>query len=249
MESLATKGASSLHELHVATGLPKSTLRRLLGTLTARNIVRRSLNDQRYRINVGLPIVRDAQLPVRMARMVEIASPHMIELTRHVDWPSDLHFFTGQHMLIIESTRTLSPFSINRQLIDQRVNVFGAASGRAYLAELNDDAIIRLIENIGQKGRWGTARMGLSIEDVIEDTRRTRAAGFGTRRSDYAGELDTKTQLSAIAKPIFDGETPIGALTIVWPPNYMKADEFSTYNLRHLEKTSTTISKDLTSMT
>lgn len=245
MEALATRGASSLHELHLTTRLPKSTLRRLLGTLTDRNIVRRSLNDQRYRINVGLPIVRDTHLPVRMARFVEIALPHMIDLTRHVDWPSDLHFFTGEHMLIIESTRTLSPFSINRRLIDQRVNVFGAASGRAYLAELSHDSLVGLIRSIGHKGRWGTSRMGLSIDDILEDAEQTRATGYGTRRPNYDGELEVKAQLSAIAKPIFDGVKPIGALTVVWPPIYMYEDEFAAHNLNHLENTAAIISKGL----
>ena len=45
LETLAREGAMSLADLHRATGLPKSTIRRLLQTLIARKIVRRSLTS------------------------------------------------------------------------------------------------------------------------------------------------------------------------------------------------------------
>src|SRR5688572_6467510 len=52
---LSAHGASSLRDLHVHTHLPKSTIRRLLGTLIRHKIVRRSLNDRLYRANMNLP--------------------------------------------------------------------------------------------------------------------------------------------------------------------------------------------------
>ena len=45
LERLSADGAGSLQALHTATGLAKSTLRRLLSTLVQRKILRRSLAD------------------------------------------------------------------------------------------------------------------------------------------------------------------------------------------------------------
>ena len=55
MEVLARNGSCSLADLHKATGISKSSIRRLLGTLVERRLVRRSLADGRYRTSILMP--------------------------------------------------------------------------------------------------------------------------------------------------------------------------------------------------
>src|SRR5689334_6116481 len=84
--SLSLHGASSLQDLHARTRLPKSTIRRILGTLISRKIVRRSLGDSLYRPSVALP----AQDRTGEGWLVERALPHMVALRQAIEWSCDL---------------------------------------------------------------------------------------------------------------------------------------------------------------
>jgi hypothetical protein len=52
---LARDAHCSLHQLHERTALPKSNIRRLLGTLKKHHFVRQGTSDALYRANVVLP--------------------------------------------------------------------------------------------------------------------------------------------------------------------------------------------------
>jgi IclR family mhp operon transcriptional activator len=123
LESLSLHGASSLANLHARTRLPKSTIRRTLGTLIKRRIVRRSLGDQLYRAHVLMPSSLGGPSQGE-GWLVDRAVPHMIDLTRAVGWSCDLHIFERPWSRIIESTRPLSPFFQHERNIDLRVSAF-----------------------------------------------------------------------------------------------------------------------------
>jgi len=133
LDSMSIHGASSLQDLHARTRLPKTTIRRLLGTLIRRKIVRRSLSDQLYRANISLPLRNSPEFAHGEGWLVERAVPHMIELTRSVGWSCDLHIFERTRSRIIESTRPLSPFFQYKRQIDLEVPVFASAGGLAVL--------------------------------------------------------------------------------------------------------------------
>ena len=100
-------GPASLQKLHEQTGLSKSTLRRLLATLVDRRYIRRGISDNIYRSNVAVPTSAFGETAVRYGRLVEVASPYMMQLTEAVKWPSDLHVYHDGHMQILESTHGL----------------------------------------------------------------------------------------------------------------------------------------------
>ena len=134
--SLSVHGASSLQDLHAHTSLPKSTIRRILGTLIQRKVVRRSLSDQLYRTNISLPLQRKQRIAQSEGWLVDCAVPHMIELTRAAGWSCDLHIFEGRKSRVIESTRPLSPFFQYEREIDLEVPVFASAAGLAGARDL-----------------------------------------------------------------------------------------------------------------
>jgi IclR family mhp operon transcriptional activator len=61
LEVLARDAHCSLHQLHERTALPKSTIRRLLGTLRKHHFIRQGLTDALYRANVILPWAADRE--------------------------------------------------------------------------------------------------------------------------------------------------------------------------------------------
>ena len=245
LEALARHGPCPLFRLHELTGLPKSTLRRLLGTLLHRHFVRVGIDDGCYRVNVSLPWVSGVALPTVSARLVEAALPHMTQLTHEIEWPSDLLALRRDRMVIVESTRPLSPFSLYRGLIDFEVNMFASAGGLAYLSTLDDRKVARLMNDLRVDERWGATRFGLDEQVLLAELAQIRRQGYAARRSGYTGETINDDQLHAIAVPIHEVGPAIGALTICWLRAYMPPERFARRHLDRLRATADAITQDL----
>lgn len=238
-------GASSLQGLHAKTGLPKSTIRRLLATLIQRRIVRRSLADGLYRANLALPVYGSASSNHGEGWLVDRALPHMIELTNAVGWACDLHIFERTRGRIIESTRPLSPFFQYRRPLDLQVSVFGSAGGLAVLSTWPDAAVLALAKEIGDNPNWGLRRTGLKHPDLLTMLRQARRRGFAVRPRHYRGETALANTLDVIACPIVKSATAVGALAMLWPKGYLSTARFAELHLQRLKDAVSQISADL----
>ncbi|QDL93999.1 helix-turn-helix domain-containing protein (plasmid) [Paroceanicella profunda] len=241
MEILARGGSCSLAELHAASGLPKSTIRRLLGTLIARRIVRRSLSDGRYRINITLPMSTGAPIPPGLAGLVDLSLPLALALTRRVRWPSDIHVVDGTRMQIVESTRPASPFHIYPGRVNRWLNIFGTASGTACLAAMSPEAVMEVHRLTEGDETWGLARFGLCVEAYLDILAATRARGYAIRLSAYLGETVFDDGLAAIAVPLLERGRPLGALTLIWPRPHLDHARFASEHLDALRDTAAQI--------
>jgi IclR family mhp operon transcriptional activator len=245
LDSLALHGASSLQDLHARTGLAKSTIRRLLSTLISRKIVRRSLSDQLYRANISLPVRNSIRFAQSEGWLVECAVPHMIELTRGIGWSCDLHLFERTRSRIIESTRPMSPFFQYARQIDLEVPVFASAGGMAVLSTWADRAVLDLVEEIGDDPAWGLCRLGIGRSKLLATLRQARAVGYAVRASQYSAEAALANSLHALGRPVFRGETAIGALVILWPRGFLAPEDFAKVHLASVKATASAISADL----
>jgi IclR family mhp operon transcriptional activator len=246
LNSLSVHGASSLQDLHAHTMLPKSTIRRLLGTLIRRKVVRRSLNDQLYRANVSLPLQDKKASRQGEGWLVDCAVPHMIELTRSIGWSCDLHIFQRTRSRIIESTRPLSPFFQYDRHIDLEVPVFASAAGLAVLSTWSNAAVLRLVDETKDDPVWGLRRLGIASKDLLSNLQAIRGVGYAVRASQWRAETPLADALTAIARPIHRGETAVGALAILWPKGFLDAERFASLHLKNLSEAAATISAELT---
>jgi IclR family mhp operon transcriptional activator len=244
MESLSIHGASSLSDLHLRTRLPKSTIRRTLGTLPRRRIVRRSLADGLYRANVALP-AQGAGPGADEGWLVDRAVPHMIELTRSAGWSCDLHIFERTCSRIIESTRPLSPFFQYERHIDLRVPAVASAGGLAVLATWPDADVLALVEETHDHPVWGVSRLGMEPRDLLAVLRRTRQVGYAVRVRQYRGETPLADTLNAIACPVFRAGTAVGALAMLWPKGFLPPSRFGELHLARLKAAATAIGADI----
>lgn len=245
LEVLARNGASSLADLHRETGIAKSTIRRLLGTLIRRRLIRRSLADRRYRINITLPASAGEPIPPELAVLVDTAMPHAIELTKSIGWPSDIHIIDGHNMRIVDSTRPLSPFHLYRGLVNRKLNIFGSATGMICLASMTDGAIAEIHKATLGDRIWGIARFSMSLPEYLEEVRATRERGYGIRLTHYLGETVLDDGLAAIALPLCHRDRPLGALSVLWPRSYKEHREFVKEFLPALQRATTAIDRDL----
>ena len=245
LNTLSAHGASSLRDLHARTKLPKSTILRILGTLTRRKIVRRSLSDKLYRANIYLPTLNSRFAPGE-SLLVDRALPHMIELTRSVGWSCDLHIFERTRSRVIESTRPLSPFFQYERHIDLEVSVFSSAGGLAVLSTWSDAEVLALIDEIGNHPLWGLPRLGTTKRDLFSMLREIKAAGYAVRASHYRSESPLANKLEAIGCPVYRGETAVGALVMLWSKGLLTPKEFAELNLGRLKEAAALVTVDLT---
>ncbi|MCG6858657.1 MAG: helix-turn-helix domain-containing protein [Salaquimonas sp.] len=245
LELIARNGSCSLAELHKASGISKSSIRRLLGTLVERRLVRRSLADGRYRTSVLMTASTGVPVPADVAFAVDVALPHVIALTNEIGWPSDIHLFEGDRMRILESTRPLSPYHLYRAFIDMHVNIFGSASGTACFAELPDSTFESVAAKTRNDKEWGLARYGLTVEQYRAHLDTARKCGYGMRGPHFIGNTRFDDGLSAIAVPIHRDEKVFGAISLLWPKDYLKPDAFAREYLDHLKRVTGAVSEDL----
>jgi len=138
-----SRRATSLHELHLALGLPKATLLRMLVTLGGKGLVWQRLADGAYLPSAASASRAQLDAPERIA---EIASPHMETLSQVVAWPSVLAVPRLDHVEIIETNSPLFRLdSATLGPVGLKLSYIHTATGRAYLAACDAaerDAII-----------------------------------------------------------------------------------------------------------
>jgi IclR family mhp operon transcriptional activator len=242
LQFLQTNPIASLHDLHVATGISKPSLLRILHTLERSHLVSQRLGDGRYRISAN--IIRVARRRARHDRIAEAAAPVLDKLCQKISWPSDVLVPVGDCMEIAETSQTQSPFYIPISGIGRRVNWLLSAVGRAYLAfcpAKEIEAILqRLVKSDKPEDRLASDRKGL--DKVLMETRQR---GYGVRAPTYSGELYGEPPrgdgLAAIALPLLDGGRVHGSINIMWIKTAFTVEEFAARHLADLKAAATEI--------
>ncbi|MEC9342308.1 MAG: IclR family transcriptional regulator C-terminal domain-containing protein, partial [Pseudomonadota bacterium] len=235
----------SLADLHRESGIPKSTIRRLLGTLRSRRIVRRSIADGRYRINITLNTGVAAPVPKGAGLLVDVAIPVLTEHTERVGWPSDIHIIDGVAMRVIESTRPLSPFHLYRSVVNLAINIFGSATGQACLASMPDERIRDFIRRARGNRRLALERFSLDEAALFRSIEATRARGYGVRLRQYRGETVIDDRLGAIGVPVKRHGRVFGAVSLVFPSSLASAEKMARAHLESLVAAASAIEDDL----
>lgn len=233
LEVLQASAGSTLHELHVLTGLPKSTLRRLLLTLESAGAVRKGLADGLYRANVNL-----RRIPTHLHQfdyLIEAALPVLKALGKEEAWPSDLFVRVGNYMKIVETTRGFSALSLTIDLVGDHVDMPVTAVGRAYLAFCPEKERLEIMDSLRRSTPGASAEFWRQLHVALEETRRR---GFGIRAQGFNGETRNRPTyidgLAAIAVPIVHGGRVHGCINRVWPRAAMNLEEFTCQNFAGL---------------
>jgi IclR family transcriptional regulator, mhp operon transcriptional activator len=245
MEIIARDGAVTLAELHRGSNIPKSTIRRLLGTLMARRIVRRSLADAKYRINITMNSGVESPVPKGAGLLVDVAIPILSEHTKNVGWPSDVQIIDGHAMRVIDTTRPLSPFHLYRGVVNRAINIFGSATGQACLAAMPNGRIRAIISQAQGDPRFGLDRFSFNEAAFFDAIEQTRERGYGTRLRQYRGETVVDDKLGAIALPVRHYGEVFGAISLLFPRSLSTTEKMAQLHLDSLRKAAGRISDDL----
>jgi IclR family mhp operon transcriptional activator len=235
LQFLQSNPISSLHEVHTSTKISKPSLLRILHTLERSGLVSRRLGDGRYRVSANL--TRMARRRAGYDRIAEAAAPVLDRLCQQISWPSDLLVPAGDHMEIVETSQTHSPFLIKVSGIGQPVNWLLSAVGRVYLAFCADkerEAILQRLRK-SDKPEDRLAHDPKRLDLVLTET---RSRGYGTRDPAFGGGAygnpPVDDGLAAIAIPLLDRTRVHGSVNILWIKTAFTIEEFAERHLADL---------------
>ena len=204
IDALCRQDGCGLADLHRATGLPKSTLRRILKTFECSGFVRCSLADGLFRANIGVPAYANTADNPFIGQVVAAATPVLEELSKKVPWPSDVMVRRGMRMLVIETNRSMTPLFVNRLEIGDQVDMLQSAVGRAYLAFCSD---AERKELLSETCRTFSAEQLTDIESMLNATRKRGYAERDTASTGGTSQFPLLAdKLFAVAAPaVIDG--------------------------------------------
>jgi IclR family transcriptional regulator, mhp operon transcriptional activator len=209
--------AASLHDLHLATGIPKPTLIRILHTAHQQGMVWQRMVDGAF-----LPSHAQRRLESDDdSWLVEIASPVLDDLSHRLQWPSVLAVPRLDHMETLETNSSRTYFdALPPRPRGYRVNMLGSASGRAYLAFCSEQEFDAVIARLRHKDLPADA-LANDDEALRRLVETTRQRGYGIRAPDFGGDYsrprsDVDDGRESIAMPVRLGQRVVATINLTW---------------------------------
>lgn len=205
------RGRATPQQLSEATGLHRTTVRRLLETLLEDGFVRRSTSDDTFRLALAVRSLSEGFTDDE--RIATIAPPIMGQLMQRVVWPSDLTTPDGDAMIIRETTHRFSPLSFHRAMVGRRLPMLFTAAGRAYFGmcpEAEREDILDLLRT----GAGGELQQRFASDDAFirNLVRQTRENGFGSNHGDW---LDQR-KIGAVAVAVASQGRVLASLNVIY---------------------------------
>lgn len=211
------KGEVRPGEIAKATGIPRSTVYRLLETLEELGYVVFSATSSFVRVTRLAAALGDGH--ALTSEICQAAGPIFAKYSGRIVWPLDLTVYNNAAMIVQETTHNRSPLSIDRGMTGYKLPVLRTSAGRAYLSfcpEQERQMILDHIRRLADPEDAPFLEMPW-LDRLIADT---RARGIAVRD---AGEFRAET--SSIAVPIrSDGEL-LGCVSLIWIQSAMSTSK------------------------
>ena len=243
LQSIRHSRGMSLHELHQQTGLSKATILRVLVTLSSRGLVWQRMGDGAYLPGAMAAIGQNAEVHDRLA---EVASPHMMELSRKALWPSVLAAPRLNHMEIIETNGPIVRLdSAVLGPVGFKLSYIHTATGRAYLAACDADERRAIVDRLCPPD--ATAEDYALLNEILAET---RTKGYAARDpvhpwADRSKLLTMRDGRRSIAVAVFVRGHAVASLNLTWPSRRTTVDDIVARHLGALQQTARAIGQAL----
>ena len=199
-------GPAGVSDISTATGLPKSTVSRLVSTLEEIGAVDRSIEGTQYRLGSGLvDLLGTTGAPKTLARSVQ---PHLEALASRTGEAVGLAVpdsYSVQYVTQVESPDPVQVRDYSGLSLPMHVGPSGLVMMSRWPLELLQHYLMRPLEAF-------TQHTMTSPTEIIERLERFRETGYGWIYEEFAEGINS------VAAPLLDhGGTPIGAIHIHGP--------------------------------
>ena len=210
LDALSISSGMTLRELHCNTNLPKPTLLRILSTLEARGYVRRRIADGVWRRSA-----RRSETGSLQGLLLDVGSSVLDDLCQRLRWPSDLAVYDEGSMMIIETTRKKTPYSINWTGVGYRIPMLQTGLGRAWLSYCSEEEREAILSDlrISSSPFDRAVNNAKLIEQLVAET---REQGYGTRVQGFTLRKIGEEKTDGFAVPVIARDRIVGCINITW---------------------------------
>ncbi len=225
VELLNKRRGATVAELASDADISRKSVYRILSTLQKYGYVKRLEADRKFYLTHLVRKLSDGFSEEEWIR--DLASPILEHLSQEIVWPADLATFINDAMYIRDTSRRLSPFSVDWVTVGHRLPMMISAAGRSYLTHCpeveREEIILTLRKSSDQFDRLVRKRGYVDgfIEKTLED-------GYASRCDTYIYDQST----SSIAIPVRNGERVLGVMGIVFIASVTTPEEIAE---RHLD--------------
>jgi IclR family mhp operon transcriptional activator len=175
---------NTLLGLHHATGLPKSTLHRLLATLRREGYVRIDVVRGRYTLTAKVRELSEGY--TEQEGVVDIAAPVLRGITRSTGLPLAIGVLEQGRIVVRYSSMPYSPIGSEHSTIGHAHDLLRSGMGQAFLAWCSDTQRTRLMQRLllDTSDTDGSASLEARLREAVVAT---RARGYGLRPAEGRG--------------------------------------------------------------
>jgi DNA-binding IclR family transcriptional regulator len=200
----------TLSELAKRLNMPKSSIYRVLKTLSRMGYLRYEEHSKHYYLGVRVLSLGFALLEGLELR--EIARPYMEMLSHECNKTVNLTVLDGMEMVYVErvSVRSIRAYNIG---VGSRIRLWNSAVGKAALAYMDSQAVSGMLEKAKKEGVFKGDRK--AFMDTLADVRKN---GFAVNNQEL------RAGIIAIAAPVFSSKGITGAINLIAEPEDVSID-------------------------
>lgn len=219
-----------------ATGLHKSTVHRLLGTLMNKGYVEKDIENDNYRL--GTKILYLASSVLDRMDIRNVSRPYITELSEQTKEVVHLSILDGDEAVYIDKVESSRPNSVRmHSQIGKRVPLYCTAVGKALLSKFGDEKVKELIgKNKFIKFMPNTID---NVEDFIKALEKVNELGYAM------DDMEHEEGIRCIAAPIYNRKGMVVAAVSLSGPMFYITEERLPQLREKILKTSEDISYQL----
>jgi IclR family transcriptional regulator, mhp operon transcriptional activator len=234
--ALNRHNGASVQLLAEASGINRTSVYRVLGTLEELGFVRQGPSDENFRLTAAVRQLSDGLN--EDAWVANVAGPVLKERHPGMLWPMNVATFDYDAMLIRESSHRYSPFAIHHSVVGSRLPMLETVLGQVYLAFCPDREREGILE-ILRASKGPEAELANDATYVRDFVRRARRNGYVARPG-----LREK-RIGAIGVPIMRDARLFAALNMLFFRSAMSVPAAVERHLEYLRGTAHEIASRL----
>ena len=217
LELIATlDGDIDLSALSKMTEIPKSTMLRLLNTLSSHNLIYQDEKTKRFRL--GMQLIALGRAAERSFNLVQHMHHYLVALSEKTEETASLMVLEGTSSIYIDQVVS-SRLIRGQPQIGKSIELHCSSGGKVLMSAMDDEKISSMLDDKVLKPR--TEKTIIDAEDLKREIGRIRELGYAV--DDEEAELGGR----CVAVPLWDrnGNT-IAAVTVMGPTTRIRQRDF-----------------------